>query len=74
MSRKVEKIGGILKSTTPFIAGLIFYVDYDADADIEFTLTHDVEVMPSFDSMGLKEDLLRGIYAYGMLYIRVFLY
>lgn len=43
------------------------YIDYDADADIEFTLTHDVEVMPSFDAMGLKEDLLRGIYAYGMI-------
>lgn len=40
-------------------------IDYDEDEDIEFTQTEDIEVMSSFDSMGLKEDLLRGIYAYG---------
>jgi len=40
-------------------------LDYDAKEEIEFTVTDDVDVIPSFDSMGLKEDLLRGIYAYG---------
>jgi ATP-dependent RNA helicase len=32
---------------------------------MEITLSHDISVFSSFDSMGLKEDLLRGIYAYG---------
>ena len=31
----------------------------------EFETSEDVEVIPTFDSMGLREDLLRGIYAYG---------
>lgn len=44
----------------------MFTPDYDADEQMEFTQTEDVEVLSSFDSMGLKEDLLRGIYAYGM--------
>eukprot|EP01041_Mallomonas_annulata_P000760 gene760-1447_t len=39
--------------------------DYDDKEEIEFTVTDDVDVISSFDSMGLKEDLLRGIYAYG---------
>ena len=33
---------------------------------IEFTTSEGVDVIPTFDSMGLREDLLRGIYAYGM--------
>eukprot|EP01039_Chlorochromonas_danica_P019190 gene19190-23197_t len=37
----------------------------DARENIEITLTDDVEVHASFDTMRLKEDLLRGIYAYG---------
>jgi len=41
--------------------------DFDAKEEIEFTVSDDVDVLPSFDSMGLKEDLLRGIYAYGIL-------
>jgi ATP-dependent RNA helicase len=32
---------------------------------MDFSLSDGVEVVPSFDAMGLKEDLLRGIYAYG---------
>lgn len=32
----------------------------------DFFTTYD-EVYDSFDSMGLQENLLRGIYAYGML-------
>jgi len=31
----------------------------------QFETSADVEPIPSFDSMGLKENLLRGIYAYG---------
>ena len=30
-------------------------------------LPQDVEVLPTFDALGLKEDLLRGVYAYGHL-------
>lgn len=43
-------------------------IDYDSEEDIEFTQTEDIEVLSSFDTMGLKEDLLRGIYAYGMYF------
>lgn len=32
---------------------------------IEISVSEDVEVISNFDSMGLKEDLLRGIYTYG---------
>ena len=32
---------------------------------LEFETSEDVEIVPSFDSMGLKDELLRGIYAYG---------
>ena len=35
-------------------------------SNVEFETSEDVEVIPSFDSLGLREDLLRGIYAYGM--------
>jgi ATP-dependent RNA helicase len=31
----------------------------------EFQASKNIEIVPSFDSMGLKEDLLRGIYKYG---------
>ena len=34
-------------------------LDYDGKEDIEFTVTDDVEVMPTFNFMGLREDLLR---------------
>lgn len=40
-------------------------IDYDEKEAIEITVSGDIEVFSSFDSMGLKEDLLRGIYAYG---------
>jgi ATP-dependent RNA helicase len=40
-------------------------VDRDDKEQIEITLTDDVEVHATFDTMRLKEDLLRGIYAYG---------
>merc|ERR1712004_783051 len=34
-------------------------------ANVEFETSEDVDVVPTFDSMKLREDLLRGIYAYG---------
>ena len=39
--------------------------DLDDLANVEFETSDNVEVLKSFDSMGLKEDLIRGIYAYG---------
>ncbi|CAM9566185.1 unnamed protein product [Scytosiphon promiscuus] len=39
--------------------------DFDEDENIEFTIEGDVEVVENFDSMGLKDELLRGVYAYG---------
>ena len=33
--------------------------------DADFETSEDVEIVPSFDSMGLKDELLRGIFAYG---------
>lgn len=37
-------------------------------SNVEFETSEDVEVIGSFDSMHLREDLLRGIYAYGEFY------
>jgi len=34
-------------------------------SNVEFETSEEVEVVPTFDSMGLKQDLIRGIYAYG---------
>ncbi|KAL3242287.1 hypothetical protein MRX96_021329 [Rhipicephalus microplus] len=34
-------------------------------SNVEFETSEDVEVIPTFDAIGLREDLLRGIYAYG---------
>merc|ERR1712038_1413030 len=34
-------------------------------ANVEFETSEDVDITPTFDAMGLREDLLRGIYAYG---------
>ena len=36
-------------------------------SNVEFETSEDVEVVPTFDNMKLREDLLRGIYAYGEL-------
>merc|ERR1712002_568087 len=33
---------------------------------VEFETSEEVDVVPTFDSMGIREDLLRGIYAYGL--------
>ena len=34
-------------------------------SNVEFETSEEVEVIPSFDNMGLRDELLRGIYAYG---------
>lgn len=34
-------------------------------SNVEFETSEDVEVVPTFNSMGLREELLRAIYAYG---------
>jgi hypothetical protein len=44
-------------------------VDYDEKEAIEITTDADVEVYSTFDEMGLKEDLLRGVYAYGNSFV-----
>lgn len=33
--------------------------------NVEFETSEEVDVIPTFDKMGLKNDLLRGIYSYG---------
>jgi len=38
---------------------------YDADEGVTITTTKGVRAIKNFDDMGLREDLLRGIYAYG---------
>ena len=38
--------------------------------NIEFETSEDVEITPTFDGMGLREDLLRGIYAYGEIIVQ----
>lgn len=37
----------------------------DEDATMVFETSKSVDVIGTFDGMGLREDLLRGIYAYG---------
>ena len=39
-------------------------IENDVDAD-DISGTKDLAVLPSFEAMGLKEDLLRGVYGYG---------
>lgn len=34
-------------------------------SNVEFETSEDIEVAPTFDNMGLREELLRGIYSYG---------
>lgn len=36
------------------------------DEKLVFETSENITVVPTFDAMGLKEDLLRGIYAYSM--------
>jgi ATP-dependent RNA helicase len=39
--------------------------ELDAGENLVFETSAGVEVISSFDQMGIREDLLRGIYAYG---------
>lgn len=45
-------------------------IDRENDAKIAFDTNENVQVMTSFDALSLKEDLLRGIYAYSNIYTR----
>jgi ATP-dependent RNA helicase len=40
-------------------------IDRNADDKMEFATSKEVTVAPTFEAMHLKENLLRGIYAYG---------
>jgi len=40
-------------------------VEADDLTNVEFETSEDVEVISAFDRMGLREELLRGIYSYG---------
>ncbi|GAA5973873.1 hypothetical protein JCM8115_006180 [Rhodotorula mucilaginosa] len=40
-------------------------IDTARDSKLVFETSESVQVAPTFDALGLKEDLLRGIYAYG---------
>jgi len=40
-------------------------IDRKADERMEFNTSKEVQVAPTFEAMHLKENLLRGIYAYG---------
>ena len=37
----------------------------DSLKNIEFETSEGVDVIPTFDGLGLREELLRGIYGYG---------
>jgi len=54
-----------LRSTITKAAASKKGYDHDSEEKLEFTTSKGVEVMASFDAMGLREDLLRGVYAYG---------
>lgn len=34
-------------------------------SNVEFETSEDLQVIPTFDSLNLNENLLRGLYAYG---------
>ncbi|KAI8048635.1 ATP-dependent RNA helicase FAL1 [Syncephalis plumigaleata] len=38
--------------------------DHRQDSRLKFETSEDIKIAPTFDAIGLKEDLLRGIYAY----------
>merc|ERR1711939_196018 len=40
-------------------------IDRDAEKRMEFSTSKEVQVAPTFEAMHLKENLLRGVYAYG---------
>jgi hypothetical protein len=48
------------EETKPRMSGQLL----ENDENLVFETSSDVKILPSFDAMGLKEDLLRGVYAY----------
>ena len=40
-------------------------MDFDKDENISFETSKGVNVVNTFDAMGIREDLLRGLYSYG---------
>ena len=38
------------------------------DATMHFETSEGVDVIPTFDAFNFREDLLRGVYAYGKFY------
>ena len=40
-------------------------MDFDKDENITFDTSKGVKIVSTFDSMGIREDLLRGLYSYG---------
>lgn len=44
-------------------------MDHERDEKLVFESSEEVQVASSFDKMGLKEDLIRGIYAYSPYYL-----
>lgn len=40
-------------------------MEVEGDEEVAFETSKGVKVVSKFDSMGLKEELLRGLYAYG---------
>jgi len=38
---------------------------YHRDRDLDFETSKEVKAIPSFEELGLKKELLRGIYSYG---------
>lgn len=38
-------------------------------SNVEFETSEDIQVLPSFDALNLDENLLRGIYGYGELFL-----
>jgi hypothetical protein len=51
---------------TPTLSVLFFsFIATMVEAAMEFETSEDLAIVPSFDGLGIKEDLLRGIYAYG---------
>ena len=40
-------------------------IDFDEDKRMKFETSKEVNITSTFDGMGIREDLLRGLYAYG---------
>jgi len=57
---------GWLGCTVPFESNtVVSSPEFDEDEKMLFETSRKVKVFKSFEKMGLPEDLIRGIYAYG---------